>query len=49
LSAYEDGDAEEIKRIAQSSAFNHLDHVVIIFISSIKSNASLNCIGNAHV
>ncbi|KAL6652019.1 hypothetical protein ACP70R_010944 [Stipagrostis hirtigluma subsp. patula] len=29
LSAYEEGDAEEIKRIAQSSAFNHLDHVVI--------------------
>lgn len=27
LSAYEEGDAEEIKRIAQSSAFNHLDHV----------------------
>jgi len=39
LSAYEEGDAEEIKRISQSSAFNHLDHVVIIFISSIKSNA----------
>jgi len=39
LSAYEEGDAEEIKRIAQSSAFNHLDHVVILFISSIKSNA----------
>ncbi|RLM65508.1 gamma-soluble NSF attachment protein [Panicum miliaceum] len=29
LSAYEEGDAEEIKRIGQSSAFNHLDHVVI--------------------
>ncbi|TKW06612.1 hypothetical protein SEVIR_7G251200v4 [Setaria viridis] len=29
LSAYEEGDAEEIKRLAQSSAFNHLDHVVI--------------------
>uniref|UniRef100_A0A804RDS3 Gamma-soluble NSF attachment protein n=1 Tax=Zea mays TaxID=4577 RepID=A0A804RDS3_MAIZE len=27
LSAYEEGDAEEIKHIAQSSAFNHLDHV----------------------
>ncbi|PWZ17490.1 Gamma-soluble NSF attachment protein [Zea mays] len=27
LSAYEEGDAKEIKRIAQSSAFNHLDHV----------------------
>ncbi|CAO2036529.1 unnamed protein product [Urochloa humidicola] len=29
LSAYEEGDAEEVKRIGQSSAFNHLDHVVI--------------------
>ncbi|KAF7018431.1 unnamed protein product [Triticum aestivum] len=29
LSAYEEGDAEEIKRAAQSSAINHLDHVVI--------------------
>ncbi|KAG8044590.1 hypothetical protein GUJ93_ZPchr0068g2941 [Zizania palustris] len=29
LSAYEEGDAEEIKRTAQSSAINHLDHVVI--------------------
>ncbi|KAL5214814.1 hypothetical protein ABZP36_003966 [Zizania latifolia] len=29
LSAYEEGDAEEIKRVAQSSAINHLDHVVI--------------------
>lgn len=29
LSAYEEGDAEEIKRAAQSSAVNHLDHVVI--------------------
>jgi uncharacterized membrane protein YvbJ len=38
LSAYEEGDAEEIKRIAQSSAFNHLDHVVIIFISYIKKH-----------
>ncbi|KAG8043505.1 hypothetical protein GUJ93_ZPchr0458g22389 [Zizania palustris] len=27
LSAYEEGDAEEIKRTAQSSAINHLDHV----------------------
>uniref|UniRef100_A0A804UA39 Gamma-soluble NSF attachment protein n=1 Tax=Zea mays TaxID=4577 RepID=A0A804UA39_MAIZE len=27
LSAYEEDDAKEIKRIAQSSAFNHLDHV----------------------
>ena len=34
LSAYEEGDAEEIKRIGQSSAFNHLDHVVIVFIFS---------------
>ncbi|GJN01741.1 hypothetical protein PR202_ga19031 [Eleusine coracana subsp. coracana] len=29
LSAYEEGDTEEVKRIGQSSAFNHLDHVVI--------------------
>ncbi|KAM3389802.1 hypothetical protein ACQJBY_011766 [Aegilops geniculata] len=29
LSAYEEGDAEEIKRAAQSSAINHLDHVVL--------------------
>ena len=36
LSAYEEGDAEEIKRIGQSSAFNHLDHVVIVFIILYK-------------
>lgn len=28
LAAYTDGDVEEIKRIAQSSAVSHLDHVV---------------------
>lgn len=49
LSAYEEGDAEEIKRIGQSSAFNHLDHVVILFIFFIKGHASLNCMGNALV
>ncbi|KAH7654409.1 NSF attachment protein [Dioscorea alata] len=29
LSAYEDGDAEEIKRIGQSSTISNLDHVII--------------------
>ncbi|CAM0902846.1 unnamed protein product [Alopecurus aequalis] len=29
LAAYEEGDAEEVKRAAQSSTINHLDHVVI--------------------
>ncbi|XP_020103669.1 gamma-soluble NSF attachment protein [Ananas comosus] len=29
LSAYEEGDAEEIKRVAHSSAISHLDHVII--------------------
>ncbi|KAJ1698103.1 hypothetical protein LUZ63_006615 [Rhynchospora breviuscula] len=29
LAAYEDGDAEEVKRAANSSTINHLDHVVI--------------------
>ncbi|XP_057430335.1 gamma-soluble NSF attachment protein [Lotus japonicus] len=29
LAAYTDGDVEEIKRIAQSSAVSHLDHVII--------------------
>ncbi|KAJ1440014.1 Tetratricopeptide-like helical domain superfamily [Sesbania bispinosa] len=29
LSAYTDGDIEEIKRIAQSSTVSHLDHVII--------------------
>jgi hypothetical protein len=28
FSAYEDGDVEEIKRAANSSTINHLDHVV---------------------
>lgn len=28
LAAYTDGDVEEIKKIAQSSAVSHLDHVV---------------------
>lgn len=30
LSGYTDGDIEEIKRVAQSSSINNLDHVVII-------------------
>jgi hypothetical protein len=30
LAAYEEGDAEEIKRAAQSSTINHLDHVVCL-------------------
>lgn len=29
LSAYEEGDAEEIKRVAQSSSTSHLDHTII--------------------
>jgi len=29
LSAYEEGDAEEIKRVAQSSTISHLDHAII--------------------
>lgn len=36
LSAYEEGDAEEIKRAAQSSAINHLDHVVCLLRSLVK-------------
>lgn len=28
FSAYEEGDVEEIKRLAQSSPITHLDHVV---------------------
>lgn len=30
LSAYTDGDIEEIKRVAQSSTISNLDHVVIL-------------------
>lgn len=30
LSAYEEGDEEEIKRVGQSSTISHLDHVVIL-------------------
>jgi hypothetical protein len=31
LSAYTDGDVDEIKKIAQSSAVSHLDHAVSNF------------------
>jgi hypothetical protein len=33
LAAYEEGDAEEVKRAAQSSTINHLDHVVCLFLT----------------
>lgn len=48
LSAYTEGDIEEIKRVAQSSAVSHLDHMVIRLarklptgdVSALKTNAS---------
>ncbi|PRQ29868.1 putative NSF attachment protein [Rosa chinensis] len=48
LSAYTEGDIEEIKRLAQSSAVSHLDHMVIRLarklptgdVSGLKTNAS---------
>jgi hypothetical protein len=42
LAAYEEGDAEEIKRAAQSSTINHLDHVVCLLISLLKGHQLLN-------
>lgn len=30
IAAYEEGDADEIKRVGQSSTISHLDHVVIL-------------------
>jgi hypothetical protein len=50
LAAYEEGDAEEIKRAAQSSTINHLDHVVCLLISLVKRptiaeiSAMLHCL-----
>lgn len=32
LSAYAEGDVEEIKRVAQSSTITHLDHVVSSYV-----------------
>ncbi|XP_004293698.1 PREDICTED: gamma-soluble NSF attachment protein [Fragaria vesca subsp. vesca] len=48
LSAYTEGDIEEIKRLAQSSAVSHLDHMVIRLarklptgdVSGLKTNSS---------
>lgn len=36
LAAYEEGDAEEVKRAAQSTIINHLDHVVRPLIPLVK-------------
>ena len=35
LSAYTEGDVEEIKRLAQSSAVSHLDHMVMHMLASL--------------
>lgn len=44
LSAYTDGDVEEIKRAAQSSIISNLDHVVSLLIHVQPSGvASLYC------
>lgn len=34
LTAYHEGDVEEIKRVAQSSTISHLDHVVGLLVGS---------------
>lgn len=34
LSAYTEGDIEEIKRLAQSSAVSHLDHMVMHMLAT---------------
>lgn len=34
LSAYTEGDIEEIKRLAQSGAVSHLDHMVMHMLAS---------------
>lgn len=34
ISAYTEGDVEEIKRVSQSSAISHLDHVVNVLFHS---------------
>ncbi|RVX04810.1 Gamma-soluble NSF attachment protein [Vitis vinifera] len=47
LSAYADGDIEEIKRVAQSSTISNLDHMIIRLarklptgdVSAMKANA----------
>lgn len=40
LSAYTDGDVEEIKRVAQSNIISNLDHVVSLLILSDPSDVA---------
>ena len=48
LSAYTDGNVEEIKKLAQSGTVNHLDHMIIRLarklptgdVSALKTHAS---------